>query len=523
MNIEPPEEPVTATVPEEPSSNRKSWLRRCVGWLLKGALVIAVLLFLLIVFAYAYADWSGARAWAKAKPQIEAAGISLDPNTYIPPPVPDAENFAALPLFQPEPDPKYKGVRRLLALEKALAPIYHNFPYSHLQAYKPGDLPYLGKWERGEKTDLVLVAKELSDFCGHSSPPIRVPAGATPSAVLSLICPALAELRAENLTHPLCRFNQDFSTQSPDNFEPFKSQLELAKILSYDEQLAVLDGQSQVALDDLKVDWKITSGLQKQPLLIDGLVTAAVVSIDLSVVNEGLALHAWNNQQLEELDADLGDIDSLTECQLCLRGDFVVYEIPLIARCKWDRASLMRDSQKVADDYGMKVDWDTYLRIWIEAWLTPNGWYDQYLADYAPLLLPGSMQPIDIASRRIFPERQPISSNLTSAGARNWFGAVKRFAYVQVQVDEARIACRLERYRLSHGNYPDSLKQLTSDYGELPRDIMNGEAYRYKLNSDGTYVLYSVGWNQKDDGGKVDSLRTPDSPDWVWINYPDPK
>jgi len=91
-------------------------------------------------------------------------------------------------------------------------------------------------------------------------------------------------------------------------------------------------------------------------------------------------------------------------------------------------------------------------------------------------------------------------------------------------VDEARIACRLERYRLAHGNYPYTLDALVPAYGaELPRDIMNGQAYIYKLKPDQTYILYSVGWNQKDDQGDAGKYRSSDSPDWIWTNYPNLK
>jgi len=498
--------------------------------LLKGVLLIALLLVLLQVLSYAYEEWSGTRAWAKAKAQIEAAGISLDPNTYIPPPVPDAENFAALPIFQLEPDPKHKGARKLLALDKALDPICDNIFYPNIDTYEPGKLPYLGYWEKGETTDKVVVQKQLVEFCQHASPPIQVPTGATPSELLSLICPALAELRAENLKRPFCRFNVDYSNRDyskslPENLELLTKQIKLAKALSYEEHLALLSGQPQLALDDFKVNWKIISGLQKEPLLVSGLVTNGVVAIHLSVVSEGVALHAWNDQQLKELDTNLGEIDPLTESQLCLRGEFVTNEIPLIARRQADRFFLTRLTQKVADENGQKVDRDTYMRLWIDTWLTPNGAWDQSLADYGPLILPGNMQMIDLASRRVFPENQPADLDKASQVARPWYRAVRQFAYAQVHVDEAGIACRLERYRLAHGSYPDALPGLLAEYGELPHDIMNGAAYHYKLNGDGTYVLYSVGWNQKDDGGQKGPSfsQSASDPDWIWTNYPDLK
>jgi hypothetical protein len=94
---------------------------------------------------------------------------------------------------------------------------------------------------------------------------------------------------------------------------------------------------------------------------------------------------------------------------------------------------------------------------------------------------------------------------------------------MQVWVDEARIASALERYRLAHNAYPDSLDALVpACIDEVPHDIMNGQPYHYRLRPDGTYLLYSVGWNQTDDGGKV--VYKKDAPaqvdykegDWVW-------
>jgi hypothetical protein len=33
--------------------------------------------------------------------------------------------------------------------------------------------------------------------------------------------------------------------------------------------------------------------------------------------------------------------------------------------------------------------------------------------------------------------------------------------------------------------------------------VIDGKPLRYRLNSDGTYALYSIGWNQTDDGGQL--------------------
>jgi hypothetical protein len=105
--------------------------------------------------------------------------------------------------------------------------------------------------------------------------------------------------------------------------------------------------------------------------------------------------------------------------------------------------------------------------------------------------------------------------------------AAQKFAIGQARIDEARIACGLERYRLAHGVYPETLAGLAPAYiDELPNDVINGQPYHYRLNEDGTFLLYSVGWNQTDDGGKFafrkDNPKAIDyeQGDWVW---PTPK
>jgi hypothetical protein len=95
---------------------------------------------------------------------------------------------------------------------------------------------------------------------------------------------------------------------------------------------------------------------------------------------------------------------------------------------------------------------------------------------------------------------------------------------VQESVDLARVACALERYRLAHDEYPESLDVLVPRFiAKLPHDIINGQPLHYRRTADGQFVLYSIGWNEKDDGGIV-GLRDSGSVDitkgdWVW-RYP---
>ena len=99
--------------------------------------------------------------------------------------------------------------------------------------------------------------------------------------------------------------------------------------------------------------------------------------------------------------------------------------------------------------------------------------------------------------------------------------ALRAAAQAQCSVRQAEIACALERYRLAHGAYPDSLAVLVPRFLEkIPPDVIAGATFQYRRRADGSYLLYSVGWNQKDDGGieikSPDGRRQPDAGDWVW-------
>ncbi|MDB6121766.1 MAG: hypothetical protein JWQ71_759 [Pedosphaera sp.] len=63
-------------------------------------------------------------------------------------------------------------------------------------------------------------------------------------------------------------------------------------------------------------------------------------------------------------------------------------------------------------------------------------------------------------------------------------------------------AISLKRYKLGHGQPAPELAALVPEFLlSVPLDRMDGKPLRYHLNPDGTFLLYSVGMNGKDDGG----------------------
>ena len=71
-------------------------------------------------------------------------------------------------------------------------------------------------------------------------------------------------------------------------------------------------------------------------------------------------------------------------------------------------------------------------------------------------------------------------------------------------------AVALERHRRRHGHHPDTLSQLVPEFlPAMPVDWMDGKPLRYRLNPDGTYTLWSVGEDFKDDGGDGTEAKPP--------------
>jgi hypothetical protein len=91
----------------------------------------------------------------------------------------------------------------------------------------------------------------------------------------------------------------------------------------------------------------------------------------------------------------------------------------------------------------------------------------------------------------------------------NLMGAVPRAMQCETYREMVVTAIALERFRMRHGRYPETLAALIPEViAQMPHDYLDGQPLRYRLKPDGHFLLYSVGFDGKDDGGDP---RPPDS------------
>ena len=74
-------------------------VRRLFSWLLRRRFLVLGCLVTLVALFYAIEDWRGRQAWQSYKRAWEAKGERFDLASFVPPPVPDDQNFFETPLW----------------------------------------------------------------------------------------------------------------------------------------------------------------------------------------------------------------------------------------------------------------------------------------------------------------------------------------------------------------------------------------------------------------------------------------
>jgi hypothetical protein len=185
----------------------------------------------------------------------------------------------------------------------------------------------------------------------------------------------------------------------------------------------------------------------------------------------------------------------------------------------------------------------SYFSRWAKIYrYMPSGWFDQNAAAFERSSLSlgdcrshSSSPSVDIEAwrqRLSHLERGPFIeepyrflATTSLVFPANPARSSQRFIYSEAFARMARVSCALERYRLVHGNYPEKLAALAPQFlPDLPVDVINGGPLFFRNIDSDHFLLYSIGWNGKDDDGRVvqrqSSWGDHSEGDWVW-KYPE--
>ena len=91
---------------------------------------------------------------------------------------------------------------------------------------------------------------------------------------------------------------------------------------------------------------------------------------------------------------------------------------------------------------------------------------------------------------------------------RLWLFEEAAAAVARARATDAGIA--VHRFRLARERLPANLEELVPEFlPEVPRDPFTGELLHYHVRKD-EYVVYSIGKNRSDDGGREEQRGEPD-------------
>jgi hypothetical protein len=606
------------------------------GWRIARRLLIALaVMATLIAIFYTEEDWRGKRAWEQCKRQLETQGVVLDWNKYLPPSLPDDQNFYTassnillrfkqigeedtneleaahksqwlkLDPFQPNKNagasdrvpsfpildtsktgpivlakiiisPKTAVIDSdsntlVVAFNDPAAPKrardliqatmgrtihgaqgfeFSEFQLANLQPAqiflqmdtRPSDADlaaFIPSGTIGDKGRLRLVAMpDQYFFQVQLTRNIRITAAADYLAWSDQFVPAFDEIR-EALKRPYAILPGDYSIPYRMPIPNFVTMRALAQTLAQRAQCDLLLGKPDQALHELTLIHDVCRILEKPPTgqpetLVEAMINVAITGLYVAIIEEGMKRHEWQEPQLETFQEQLAQVNLPSPVKWAFAMEMAATPHTLETISSWK----LKDWFSVYPGTTKRSVWQTIMNWrWsfvplVESVLIPRGWIYQNMVTSATLMNKQTAG-FDSTEGIIQPQKfLSISHELKAIPMRYKYFAAEMIpnltkvwqttAYNQTLVNEAQIACALERCRLVHDEYPDSLNTLMPGYiATIPQDLIDGQPLHYRRTDDGKFLLYSVGWNERDDGGKVALTGSGNvnytTGDWAWL------
>ena len=498
------------------------------------AFVVAVLATLVALF-YAEENWRGRRQWERFRAEWEARGVKFGLAELMPSPVPDDQNLALHPLFQPIFDYTSRtdgtriwhdtnGMQRLSKLVTLPPEHWHSRP--GWRGLPPANSTAQNRTNGVELADFTHWQKFYRlDTNFAASPPAPTPA----REVLRYLArhePVIA-LLDEALARPHCRFPLKVSDESPGLPLPHLPELrKITSLLALRATARLEAGQPDDALRDVERAWRLCDALETEPILISQLVQIAMQSTTVGTVAHGTAGHRWEERHLRRLDELLRGPNKLRNWEFGIRSEAALMAQEL-AKLERDRDYAEKTGERIVEAEWQPGDPRLGVRLAIGLWaisIAPQGWFYQSLARDATALLGG--QPasfVEVERRRVSWPLHP------SIPPRIWFDSIwplqgshdrsrttaAKCVRLQTSIDHARLAGALERHWLRHRAYPEQLDALVPEFlGRIPHDLFDGRPTRYRREGAQGFVLWSIGFDGRDDNAAP--LGNDESGDLVW-------
>jgi hypothetical protein len=296
----------------------------------------------------------------------------------------------------------------------------------------------------------------------------------------------------------------------------------------------------------------IVKAMRDERLVICELVRIAIANLALTVNWEVLQSTNVTDEQLAELQTDWMNLDFIRGGANALAMERVTGEITL-AKQRSSNAELKQYfdfSRTARESMGLPNEdetlWDktrmtAEIFLWHYWWSYPdelrtlkgyetlleterfaetNHSFQPALQDQGTKLATLGIEKPDDDFLIFFDSEGIDMHSVFSRSITVLSGTAKRVMAAETGRNVVITAIALKRYQLKHGDYPPDLSSLVPEFVlKVPLDPVDGQPLRYRRNADGTFLLYSVGENGKDDGGNPAWEKTDETTDYYdWQN-----
>lgn len=468
-------------------------------------ITIVTTVILLPVILLVEEDWRGRHGWERYRRELESKGEHFNVDYFVPPPVPDEQNFVMAPIFLPSianPDAKspFSGIKvRYVTSHNNPEPKITTGWYAGSREY---DLEAWQKYYRKGLPSLSLHGNAAEDVL----------------AALAKYDPIVMELREAARTRPLSRAPVKFQKNFDLVYYPSLSVSGVYEVLALRIQAELELGRPAEAYADLEIYFRFSQSQYRRPGIVQQILYAANVSLLIQPVWNGISMHQWTDEQLQKIQAQLKAVDFLGDFAWSIRAE----------RAKmnpyWDE---MRSDPKYAEEvFSWESEKTAKLASYVSHVCPGLIYFNQTAAAryYQDVILPlagnhrVALHQAKIAEAEANNDRNYGLYNIFARTFEQMvFSVLKNSARLQADVDLAYVACAIERYRLAHGSLPASL----GDLADIPCDVMDGKPLRYHVLGADNYLLYSIGWDGVDNGGKPRDMKKPDADyDIIWTLKP---
>ena len=325
------------------------------------------------------------------------------------------------------------------------------------------------------------------------------------------------------------RFNLDASHGGAMLLPHLALMKNLTQTLGSRTMLALHDGNQGVAWTNLLAETRLVTAWEPEPAEVSHLVRFAGTALAFNALWQALQTNGWPDGQLAQLQVEWEAVNFFTNLpeMEAFKG------ASQVAMCQWERREPLSEGHSFAEF--SRYFWSSPLGAW--SMLKHNHEQQRYrrlgtYEDEKALLLfyrdrelelrkavqaptwsamrafPGVAKPVLFQSKYRYSRLQIMSQSreIGMMFQREGAGLLGRAARAEAQRRLIITALALERYRGKYGAYPKTLSELAPEFLKVPPiDFMDGQPLRYRLATDGHFLLYSVGLDCVDDGGQMPS------------------